>query len=94
MKKNEKLHDQQSFMLYLSSALLRRPKFGKVGIKKLCKLKCSKEKRNKLKYKRIVLAEEKFDHDLDIRTHLRTTAKTQGLVHSFLDDKQRLMLKY
>jgi hypothetical protein len=48
----------------------------------------------KNKYERFVLAEKRLEHDLDIKTYLRTTSKVQGIVHSLLDDKQRMMLKY
>ena len=48
----------------------------------------------KNKYERFLLAEKRLEHDLDIKTYLRTTSKVQGIVHSLLDDKQRMMLKY
>ena len=35
-----------------------------------------------------------LNHDLDVRTHLRTTSKMKALVNYMLDDKQRLLLKY
>jgi len=90
-----KIKDKTQMKTYLSAALMRRPKFGELTFRKWLKLRCcQKNKRDKLKFYRIKLGRERLDHDLDVRSYLRAYSKVKGMVHSLLDDKQKLMLKY
>lgn len=84
--------NRSALSLYLSSSLMRRPKFSNPSYSILC-CKLSKKARHD-KARRFHKAEERLDHDLDIRTILRTNQKVQGLINSVLDDKQRVMLKF
>ena len=44
MMSEEKVKDNHSLYLYLTSSMLRKPKFGKVSCWKFCKWKLSNER--------------------------------------------------
>ena len=68
----DKVTDNHSLYLYLTSAMLRKPKFSKVSCWKCCKWKMSNKRRDKMKLKRFQKGKEVLEKDLDVRAHLRT----------------------
>ena len=68
----DKVTDNHSLYLYLTSAMLRKPKFSKVSCWKLCKWRMSGAHRYKMKLKRFQRGKETLEKDLDVRAHLRT----------------------
>ena len=94
MMSEEKVKDNHSLYLYLTSSMLRKPKFNKVSCWKFCKWKMSSDRSKKLKLKRFSKGKDKLVKDLDIKTYLSTQYQVKGLIMTTLDDKQRLMLKY
>ena len=68
----DKVTDNHSLYLYLTSSMLRKPKFGRVSCWKLCKWKMASARREKMKLRRYQKGKETLQKDLDVRTHLRT----------------------
>ena len=52
MMSEDKVTDNHSLYLYLTSSMLRKPKFSKVTCLKLCKWKMTSARREKMKLKR------------------------------------------
>ena len=90
----DKVKDNHSLYLYLTSSMLRKPKFNSVSCTKMCRWRFSNQKRDKLKLRRFRKAGEILEKDLDVTTHLKSLQKLKGMQMTMLDDKQRMMLKY
>ena len=82
---------KHSLLLYLSTAMMRRPKFAKISTVKFC---CALFKNSDTQLRQFNTAKAKVVKDLDIATHLKTVSKVKAMVSCLLDDKQRLMLKF
>ena len=90
----DKVKDNHSLYLYLTSSMLRKPKFNSVSCMKMCRWRFSSNRRDKLKLRRFKKAGEVLEKDLDVTTHLKNLQKVKGMQMTMLDDKQRMMLKY